>query len=165
MRNVLSTLFLLSLVTSCFPQAESPNQTQTQTPTVVPSATPTSRPSVLPSLTPQEVDETIQQILTSQNLALQVNEELMLIGSLKLSSGRTVSFDDLAALLRIENKNPDLLQLDVQNRLIKALQSGDATVVISVAQNPNVQVPVTVKITPPPAEVGPNEALLDLEIQ
>lgn len=167
MRKQIVATLLLSLLASCFPEAKTPNTPSPQTP---PQTAASSSPEVatpLPSseLTPSGAPETIQQILTSTALALQVNEELMLIGDLRLSSGRTVSFDELQARLRFENQNPDLLTLNTQSRLIKAIKSGEATVLISSLNNPELKIPVQIKITPAPSGIGENEALVDLEIK
>lgn len=164
MRKQIFGVFLLSFVSACFPQA--PN---TSSPSPAPTAAASSQPSALPSAIasalPPDVNESIQQILTSGELALQVNEELMLIGTVRLSSGRTVSFDELASLLKIENQTPELLTLDVQSRLVKALKSGQATVLISARQNPEIKVPVSIIISAPPSAIGADEALVDLEIK
>ena len=167
MRKQIVAALLLSLLASCFPEAQTRHTPSPQTP---PQTAASSSPEVVTPLSPSEVEpptasEIIQQILTSPELTLQVNEELMLIGDLRLNSGRTVSFDALQASLRFENRNPELLTLDAQNRLIKAIKSGEATVLISSLNNPELQTPVRVKITPAPSDVGPDEALVDLEIK
>lgn len=164
MRKEIVATLLLSLLTSCFPEAKTLNTASPQ-----PSQTVASSPAVVAPLPPAVITpgapESIQQILTSGELALQVNEELMLIGDLRLNSGRTVSFDELQNLLRFENQNPELLTLNAQNRLIKALKSGEAIVLISSRENPELKIPVRVKITPAPSGIGANEALVDLEIK
>ncbi len=164
MRRQIFGVFLLSFVSACFPSAPNTSSPQSPSPTAAP-VQPSAMPSAIASALPPDVAETIQQILTSNELALLVNEELMLIGTVRLSSGRTVSFDELENLLQLENQNPDLLQLDVQSRLVKALKSGQATVVISARQNPELKVPVKIMITAPSSGVGANEALVDLEIK
>lgn len=165
MRNKIVAIFLLSLLTSCFPEAKTPNTSSPQTP---PQATASSSPAPAPSppavIVPGTA-ESIQQILTSGELALQVNEELMLIGDLRLKSGRTVSFDELQSLLRFENTSPELLTLDAESRLIKALKSGEAIVLISSRENPALKISVRVKITPAPLGISANEALVDLVIK
>jgi hypothetical protein len=167
MKKQMVATVLLSLLVSCFPEAKTPNAPSPQTPPAVVSS---SSPEVIVSPSPSEVvppgvPETIQQILTSPQLALQVNEELMLIGDLRLNSGRTVSFDELQSSLNFENQNPELLTLNTQNRLIKAIKSGEATVLISSKANPELQIPIRVNITPAPSGIGADEALVDLEIK
>ena len=164
MRRQFFGIFLLSFVSACFPSAPNTSSPQSPAPTAAPIQ-PSAIPSSMASVLPPDVTETIQQILTSGELALLVNEELMLIGNVRLSSGRTVSFDDLENLLQIDNQNPELLQLDVQSRLVKALKSGLATVLISARQNPELKVPVKITITAPASGIGANEALVDLEIK
>lgn len=165
MRKEIAVTLLLSLLASCFPEVKTPN---TSTPETPPQTTASSSPAPAPSqpavIVPGD-SESIQQILTSGELALQVNEELMLIGDLRLSSGRTVSFDVLQSRLRFENQTPELLILDTQSRLIKALKSGEATILISSRENPALKIPVRVKITPAPLGIGANEALVDLVIK
>ncbi len=168
MKNVIrfsGSLVLLSVLTSCFSQPEAPNVPQVSPPPVA-AARPASPQPVPVAPTPEQtVDATIQAILTSSSLSLQVNEELMLIGNLRLNNGQTVSFDELQNLLQLDNQTPTLLQLDAANRLVRALKAGQATVVISSRQNPNIKVPVTIDIVAPPPGIDPNVALVDLEIQ
>lgn len=168
MRKQILATVVLSLLVSCFPEAKTPNTPSPQTPpqTVVSSSAPGITP--LPSETSPAlpgIPEMIQQILTSPQLALQVNEELMLIGELRLNTGRTVSFDELQSGLRFVNQNPELLTLNMQSRLIKAIKSGEAIVLISSRENPELQIPVRVNITPAPSAIGADEALVDLEIK
>ena len=155
-----ATLLLASFVlfTGC-----GPSPARTQSPQAQPSASaePTARPTPLPSAAP---DAPIQAILTSQELELRVSEELMLIGDVRLANGRQVSFDAVMNQLQLENQNPDLLQLDLQNRIIRALKAGTATVLISARNQPELRARITVQIAALADAIDPNIALVDVEI-
>lgn len=139
--------------------------------TTSPSPAPSAAASLpaAPEATPQpEVSAAaaqIQSILTSSHLDLQVNEELMLIGDVKLSDGQTLSFDRVQDLITLKNNNPELLSLDLPNRLIKAQKAGVATLEIASRQQSNIKVQVTVQISPATPDLDPNIALVNVEIQ
>lgn len=155
MAIVMATFLVLN---ACGPTPE-----RTQNPQVQPSASavPTARPTPLPSAAP---DAPIQAILTSQELELRVSEELMLIGDVRLANGQQVSFDAVMNQLQLENQNPELLQLDLQNRIIRALKAGTATVLISARNQPELRTRITVQIAALADAIDPNIALVDVEI-
>jgi len=161
----------LILVLSVFMTACAPTPPQA-TPPASPAASVQPGPSAPPSPTPTPVNsappvsnDQIQAILTSGELTLQVNEELMLIGDVEFSSGKKITFDSVLALLNFENQNPDLLSLDASSRLVKALKAGTAKVVIASKARPDLKAPITITILPVPAGIDPNVALVDLVIE
>lgn len=159
-RTFLMALLLLVLTPL---NACGPRPARTQNPQVQPSASaaPTARPTPLPSAA---ADAPIQAILTSQQLELRVSEELMLIGDVRLANGRQVSFDAVMNQLELENQNPDLLAIDLQNRIIRALKAGTATVLISARNRPELRTRITVQIADLANAIDPNIALVDVEI-
>ncbi|MEZ0372987.1 MAG: hypothetical protein ACAI44_28100 [Candidatus Sericytochromatia bacterium] len=125
---------------------------------VTPSATPL--PPVQ-SLTP---NIHVQQIITTGELNLRVGEELMLIGDAMLSNGQKVSLDSVMSRLSLNNQNPDLMQLNSQTRVIKALKPGTAVVLVAATDNPGLQVLVRIQISDATA-IDPNIALIDVEVE
>ncbi len=123
-----------------------------------PKPTPLPSGSVAPTLK-------IQQIITSGSLTLKVDEELMLIGDVKMSDGKQVSFDSVKTLLMLENLNPDLISLNPDTRLIRALKSGSATLVIGAKGVLGVQATVNIQIAGNTPGIDPNVALVDVEIE
>ena len=151
------------LLASCAPK---PAATVSTNPTPQASATsvPTPTPTPLPSASvPSEIK--IQQILTSGTLSLRVDEELMLIGDVMLSNGQKVSLDSVKQLLKLDNQNPDLLLLNTDTRLLRALKAGTAIVAVSAKDQPDLKVLVTIRIETPAAVMDPNAALVDVEIE
>lgn len=150
-------------LTACSPAGCSTQNTSTPSPepTVIVS---TPRPTPLPSVSVTPALK-IQQILTTGSLNLKVNEELMLIGDVKMSNGQQVSFDSVKSLLMLENLNPDLISLNPDTRLIRALKSGTATLVIGAKGSLGVQATVNIQIAGNTSEIDPNTALVDVEIE
>jgi len=161
MKRICLTLTSALLLTACGPD---PNKTANPTNPAPSSAPPTALPTPLPAA-PVGLDAQIRSILSSQQLDLRVSEELMLIGDVTLSNGEKVSFDAVAELLQLENRNPDLLRLDVESRLIRALKAGTATVIISARQQPDLKLSITVRIAALSSGLDPNVALVDVEIE
>lgn len=158
--KTLLILLSMMLLAGCPPQnTTQPSAEPTSFPTIKPPV-PTPLPSVSLAPTAQ-----IQQILTTTQLTLKVNEELMLIGDVVLNNGTKVSFDSVKNLLEVQNQNPALLSLDLNNRLVKGLQAGTATVLVSAKGNPAAQVLVTIQIEAVTASLDPNVALVDVEIE
>lgn len=146
------------ILSSCGPNTHRTEPHSQPSASVSASPRPTPLPSAeLPS------DALIEAIMTSQKLELRVSEELMLIGDVRLASGQQVSFDDVNDKLQITNQNPDLLNLEVQSRLIRALKPGIATLLIS-ARETDLQIRVTVQISDLTDSIDPNIALVDVEI-
>ena len=112
--------------------------------------------------------ETIARIITRQTLKLQVGEEWMLNGDVQMDSLRVVRFESVAAQLVVENLTPELLALNSEQRLIKALKSGTAQIRIRslLAEGPSVIVNIViVSQSSVPSTLDPNVALLELEIE
>ena len=105
----------------------------------------------------------LKGISTSTELNMRVGEELMLLGEVSFSDGKTLSFDQLKNILNVENKTPNLLSLDLNTRLVKALQSGSAKVLVTLKQSPLIQQEVIILIQKP--LVAPDQAILNLEIE
>lgn len=105
----------------------------------------------------------LKEITTSSQLTMRVGEELMLIGSVQFTDGSSLSFDQARALIDFENKNPNLLNIDLNNRLVTALDSGQAKVYVRLKQNPTVQKEIILSIEKP--LVAKDQALLNLEIE
>lgn len=156
-------VFSSFILVACAPPAPTQPSPQPSAPTKA-SVQPQPQPTPVNSVAPT-VEDKIREILTSRELKLLVNEELMLIGDVSMNSGKKITFDAVLELLKFENKNPDLLSLDPANRLVKALKSGTATVIIASKQQPQIQVPIKVIISAPAPEIDPNVALVDVEIQ
>lgn len=159
LKYVLPLVFMLM---ACSPEPTSSAPIPSPQANSIPEASPpvvTASPAIAIS------EAQIQAFLTSKTLDLQVNEELMLIGDIQLDDGTRRSFDQVQNLITITNNHPDLLSLDLKNRLIKALKAGTATVELAVRDHPTVKVLVTIKIAAVTPGIDPNIALVDVEIQ
>ncbi|PIQ25886.1 hypothetical protein COW36_22385 [bacterium (Candidatus Blackallbacteria) CG17_big_fil_post_rev_8_21_14_2_50_48_46] len=117
-----------------------------------------------PSASPVSI-ATVLKVITSENLQLQVGEELMLVGDVEMSDKRKLSFDQIQKQLKIENLKPDVLSLDIGQRLIKALKPGLAEVRISPLNQEKLGLTVKVLIVAPPPAIDPQVALVELEIE
>ncbi|MEZ0370528.1 MAG: hypothetical protein ACAI44_15670 [Candidatus Sericytochromatia bacterium] len=106
----------------------------------------------------------VQQIITTGELNLRVGEELMLIGDAMLSNGQKVSLDSVMSRLSLSNQNPDLMQLNTQTRVVKAIKPGTAVVLVAAKDNPGLQVLVRIQISDATA-LDPNIALIDVEVE
>jgi hypothetical protein len=146
------------LLQGCFPTVIiSPPVATSVRPT---DATPTEAHTVSSSL------ETVARIMTRSTLVLKVGEEWMLDGDVQMNNFRVVRFDAVAAHLLIENLSPDLITLNVNQRLIKALKAGSAE--IRIRSLHAAVPPVTVKVlieSPSESLLDPNLAVLELEIE
>lgn len=127
--------------------------------------TPDSPPSVAPIVPDKTLSiATIQRLLTSGELKMQVGEELMLLGEVEMSDKSKISFDSLKNQLKIENLKPELLNLNTSQRLVKALKAGTAEVRITPIANQALGLTVKITIQAPPPAIDPNVALVELEI-
>lgn len=155
-------LFSFLLLVSCAPAK--PTTVASPAPQPTAAAVETPRPTPLPSAS-ITAEAKIQQILTSNELNLRVDEELMLIGDVLLSNGTKVSLDSVMALLKLDNQHPELLSLNAETRLVRALKPGTALVTVSSKSQPDLKVLVTVRIETPAPGIDPNVALVDVEIE
>ncbi len=160
--TLLSFCLLTLLSFSCAPKPAATASSPNPQPTTAVSATP--RPTPLPSAS-VSTEAKIQQILTSNELNLKVDEELLLIGDVLLSNGTKVSLDSVMPLLKLDNQNPDLLNLNAETRLVRALKAGTALVTVASKAQPDLKVLVTVRIETPAPGIDPNAALVDVEIE
>lgn len=160
----LSLLMCLSLM-ACSPEATTPNTPQAQAPRLGGAM---QIEKAAEAVTPPPVQLTaadIREIIASQELALNINEEMMIIGQVRLKDGRTLNFDEIERFLQIENQNPELVNLDFQNRLVRALQSGNALIQLSIKDQPNIKLDMRFTIAAPAPEIDPNIALVEVDIR
>jgi len=157
MKSLVIPLSLFFLVSCASKPANTP--VPSPQPTEIPKAT--AKPTPLPSA---PVAATVQQLITSSELNLKVGEEIMLIGDAMLSDGTKVSIDSIQSHLNLTNQTPDLLSLNVDTRLLKALKAGTAVIQVAAKDNPGLQVLVRVNIADNAETIDPNVALVDVQV-
>lgn len=158
MKSLVIPLSLFFLVSCTSKPANTP--APTPQPTETPIAT---KPSPIPSA-PVPAAATLQQLITSSELNLKVGEEIMLIGDAVLSDGTKVSLDSIQNRLNLTNQTPELLTLNADSRLLKALKAGTAVIQVAAKDNPGLQVLVRVLIADNAEAIDPNVALIDVQV-
>lgn len=159
MKSLVIPLSLFFLVSCTSKPANTP--APTPQPTETPKAT--AKPSPIPSASVPAA-ATLQQLITSSELNLKVGEEIMLIGDAVLSDGSKVSIDSIQNRLNLTNQTPELLALNTDNRLLKALKAGTAVIQVAAKDNPSLQVLVRVMIADNAETIDPNVALVDVQV-
>ena len=156
-RFCLFALILLTLLPGCF------WQTQTRPPVTVgqPSATPSPTPSAIPSATPRP-DARPVDIRLEGPLSLGVGEELLLVGVVRFSDGTELSLLQALTQLNVQVTPADIVQLDVNQLLIRGLKAGDVQIRLQSRQSPELSRLITLKVL---SSIDPNTAILDLEIE
>jgi len=157
-RPCLFALVLLTSLPGCFWQNQRPPVTVGQ-PSATPSASPV--PSALPSATPRP-DARPTDIQLDGPLSLGVGEEMLLVGTVRFSDGAQISLLEALAQLNIQVTPADIVQLDVNQLLIRGLKAGDAQVRLQSRQFPELSRLIMVKVL---SSIDPNTAILDLEIE
>lgn len=162
----LSLLLVLSL-TACAPEVTAPSTpVQGTIQARLGGAMQVEQPVNTPDVPPTQLSAAdIREIIASKDLILQINEEMMIIGQVRLQSGKILTFDDIENFLQIENQNPELLELDFKNRLVRALQSGEALINLSIKEQPAIKFTMRFNISTPAPEIDPNIALVEVAIR
>jgi hypothetical protein len=158
-RFSLFALTLLTLLSGCFWQSQTRPPVTVGQPTPTPNITPT--PSSVPSATPRP-DARPVDIQLEGPLSLGVGEEMLLTGSVQFSDGTQLSLLQALAQLTVQVTPSDVLQLDVNQLLIRGLKAGDAQVRLQSRQSPELSRLIAVKVV---SGIDPNTAILDLEIE
>jgi hypothetical protein len=91
-----------------------------------------------------------------------VGEEMLLVGTVRFSDGAQISLLEALAQLNIQVTPADIVQLDVNQLLIRGLKAGDAQVRLQSRQFPELSRLIMVKVL---SSIDPNTAILDLEIE
>lgn len=104
----------------------------------------TNRGTVKPQLEISPTELLQGKLIIPALLKLNQGDEFQLQGELQLSSGKHIPLEQLP--IKIENLNPELLFVDADKRILKALKAGKTVLSVTSPDFPNVQGTLKVEI-------------------